>query len=75
MKLKKANDLIPGGRYHNFKDFIKFPKIGTAELVYPDVKPLFHKELKASKSLFKVIEKKTFCLATPINLILTLLIC
>lgn len=25
MKLKQLNNLIPGGRYHNFKDFMRFP--------------------------------------------------
>ena len=29
LKLQRdSGHMIPGGRYHNFKDFMKFPKIG-----------------------------------------------
>ena len=32
--------LIPGGRYHNFKDFMQFPNVGGPELVYSKDAPL-----------------------------------
>lgn len=65
MKLKKEHDLIPGGRYHNFKDFIKFPKLGSADMVYAGANPVFHKGLKSGKSLFKTIRKKDILLSYP----------
>lgn len=35
--LKKRDTLIKGGKYHNFKDFMAFPKhIGAKKLSYPD---------------------------------------
>ena len=30
LNLKKGVNTIPGGRYHNFKDFMKFPDFGRA---------------------------------------------
>ena len=42
MKLKNADNLIPGGRYHNFKDFIKFPDLGRKDLVYPSSQEIYH---------------------------------
>ena len=40
MKLQKSDNLIPGGRYHNFKDFIAFPEIGSAKLLNPSLPAL-----------------------------------
>ena len=38
--MDKKDNAIPGGRYHNFKDFIKFPTIGDKKLVYNHPHPL-----------------------------------
>jgi len=45
INLTKKDAPIPGGRYHNFKDFINFPDLGRKELLYKKVKPLEHKLL------------------------------
>ncbi len=45
IRLKEDENIIPGGRYHNFKDFIKFPYIGEEELRYPDLPPTRSPEL------------------------------
>ncbi len=39
-----TQDLIPGGRYHNFHDLFSFPNIGSQneKLVYPPLPPLDH---------------------------------
>ncbi|MEN9580214.1 MAG: hypothetical protein RJA70_3223, partial [Pseudomonadota bacterium] len=42
---KQQADLIPGGRYHNFKDFIGFPNIGGKGLRYPEAKAAVHPTL------------------------------
>jgi polyphosphate kinase len=65
LNLQKEEYLVPGGRYHNFKDFISFPKVGRRELHYPAMPPVDHPDLKAQKSLFKVIKKKDVLLAYP----------
>lgn len=37
LKLTKYDSMMPGGRYHNAKDFISFPSVGPA---YIDLKPM-----------------------------------
>src|SRR6201986_4763719 len=46
-----GESLIPGNRYHNFKNFISFPNIGRAELEYPKYIALPVDNLSFGKSL------------------------
>ncbi len=70
-KLGKEDHPIPGGRYHNFKDFISFPNIGSPDLSYKKMIPLKHPDLpngpsiKDSSSFFKVLKKKDVLLTYP----------
>jgi polyphosphate kinase len=43
--MAKKDNAIPGGRYHNFKDFIGFPNLGETSLVYNNPPSLQHKYL------------------------------
>lgn len=45
LNMNKKDNAIPGGRYHNFKDFISFPTLGEKKLVYKHPAPLEHKYL------------------------------
>ena len=65
IKLSKDDLPIPGGRYHNFVDFMRFPAIKKAELRYPKQSPLPHPELKPKTSLLKVIREKDILLSFP----------
>lgn len=65
IKLRKEDNPIPGGRYHNFKDFIAFPNVGGPELRYKKLNPLKHPDLKDKSSLFRVIRKKDVMLTFP----------
>ncbi len=65
IKLGKDDNPIPGGRYHNFKDFISFPNIGHADLSYKKNIPLKHADLKDQSSIIKVIKKKDVLLTYP----------
>ncbi len=65
MKLKEMDNIQPGGRYHNFRDFMKFPNIGSKSLAYPKLKPLLHKALAANQSFFKVLKKQDIMLHYP----------
>lgn len=71
MKLGKEDNPIPGGRYHNFKDFISFPNVGGPELVYPKAVQLHHPELPNGQSLkdqpsfFDVLKKRDILLTYP----------
>ena len=42
--LVAGENLIPGGRYHNFKDFMGFPDFGNPALNFPVFKPVDHPE-------------------------------
>lgn len=67
MKFKSEEHLVPGGRYHNFMDFINFPKVGRKELVYLALKPVEHPDFKGENSLFKVIRKKDVLITYPFH--------
>jgi polyphosphate kinase len=59
------DDLIGGARYHNFKDFIDFPNVGSPCLEFPPLVPLHHKDLPHSRSIFGAIRKKDILLHFP----------
>jgi polyphosphate kinase len=60
-----GESLIPGNRYHNFKDFIKFPNVGRPELEYQKYLPLPVDSLSFGKSLMSMIAKKDYLISTP----------
>ncbi|HXH98880.1 MAG TPA: polyphosphate kinase 1 [Sphingobacteriaceae bacterium] len=60
-----SDGLIPGNRYHKFKDFINFPNVGRPELVYPKLEPLPIAELTTGRSMFAQIIKKDFLVNLP----------
>ncbi len=65
LKLSKIGTLIPGTRYHNFKDFIKFPDFGQTQLKYPDFQNIPHHEVDQQKSFFQIVRKKDILLHYP----------
>jgi polyphosphate kinase len=65
MKLNNLDNLIPGGRYHNFKDFIRFPNTGAPNLVYQNIKPIISKVLQPNQSYFEVLKKQDVMLHYP----------
>lgn len=65
IKLGKEDNPIPGGRYHNFKDFISFPNIGTPDLSYKKIQPVKHPDLKNQRSVFKIIGQKDVMITYP----------
>ena len=60
-----GESLIPGNRYHNFKNFISFPNIGRPELEYPKYTALPVGDLSFGKSLMGMIAKKDYLISTP----------
>jgi len=67
MELDEDDNLIPGGRYHNYKDFINFPNIGSKNLEYKPLPPLPHKLIKPNKSILNVIAQQDLMLYNPYN--------
>lgn len=64
MRLDKAS-LIPGNRYHNFKNFISFPNVGRPDLEYNKNPALPVNGLSFGKSLMELIAKKDYLISTP----------
>jgi polyphosphate kinase len=63
------NDLVPGGRYHNFNDFFSFPgkltNIFKPHLENEPLPPLISKDLEGIVSVFDVIAEKDVLLSFP----------
>jgi len=61
----KKDEVIPGGRYHNFNDFFGFPVSDNPKLFYEKFKTLDHPTLKKYPSYFDAITAKDFMLHFP----------
>lgn len=57
--------LIPGGRYHNFKDFIAFPNVGGPELEYPPMNQLQVRGLDLGNSIFNQMANRDYLVSLP----------
>ncbi len=51
-------DLVPGGRYHNFSDYFGFPRTNDASLSYKEMPPMRYKELPEGIAVFDAINAK-----------------
>jgi len=65
LALSEDDTIIPGAKYHNFRDFMNFPDLGLKYLSYKPTQFLSHKDLDQKKSLFKIISKKDILLHYP----------
>ena len=66
LNFSKKDAPIAGGRYHNFKDFINFPKLGRKDLRYKHERPLNHKYLyHPKKSIINVVKERDVLLYYP----------
>lgn len=60
-----SESLIPGNKYHNFKDFINFPNVGEEYLEYKKIIPLPVKDLSIYKGMFELIKKRDYLVHFP----------
>ncbi len=65
LNISKKDTIRGGGRYHNFKDFMDFPRVGNENLYYPPAPPLDHPMLSQDHSLFAAIRRKDILLNFP----------
>lgn len=66
LNMNKKDNAIPGGRYHNFKDFISFPTLGEKKLIYKHPVPLEHKYLTSThKTILTTVMEKDILLHYP----------
>ena len=59
--------IIPGNRYHNFKDFMNFPYLQQDKLYYPSLVSIPHHSLKERESILTAMKKKDIMLHFPFN--------
>ncbi|MDX1270430.1 polyphosphate kinase 1 [Bizionia paragorgiae] len=65
MGIDASDSIIPGGRYHNRRDYMGFPSLGRTDLLYQPIKPLPVKGLSLETSIFEAIAKKDYLQYTP----------
>ena len=65
MGIDYNDSIIPGGRYHNRRDYMDFPSLGRTDLLYDKIKPLPVKGLSLEDSIFKTIANKDYLVYTP----------
>ncbi len=65
LKLKKGFNTIPGGRYHNFKDFMRFPDFGNSAYRFAAQAPVKHPAFRSGKSHIGTILKQDVLLHFP----------
>ncbi|MUU77374.1 polyphosphate kinase 1 [Winogradskyella endarachnes] len=65
MGIDEKESIIPGGRYHNRRDYMSFPSLGRTDLLYSKINPLPVKGLSLEDSIFKTIAKKDYLIYTP----------
>jgi polyphosphate kinase len=59
--------VIPADRYHNFKDFMKFPNPGRKKFYYEPLAAIPHRDILPGKSILTAIKKKDVMLFFPYN--------
>lgn len=63
--ISSYDSVIPGGRYHNFKDFITFPNVGKANLVNRPLPRLRHTWFEHFRNGFDAIRERDVLLYYP----------
>lgn len=58
-------DLMPGGKYHNFSDFFRFPNPIAPKLSGQAYPPLPHHELENKTSMLEAVAKKDYMVHFP----------
>lgn len=65
MKIVTTDSIIPGGKYHNRRDYMRFPNLGRYDLLYRTNVPLPIPGLSLEGSLLQKIRKKDYLLNAP----------
>lgn len=57
--------IIPSNRYHNFKDFMKFPNLGPKQFYFEELTPIHNRDIQQGKSILSAVKKKDIMLFFP----------
>lgn len=65
MKIVSTDSIIPGGRYHNRRDYMDFPNLGRYDLLYKQNSSLPIPGLKFEGNMLASIKEKDYLLHAP----------
>lgn len=65
LSISRYDSIIPGGRYHNFKDFINFPNVGKPNLLNKPLPRLRHLWFDKFRNGFDAIRERDVLLYYP----------
>ncbi|RXR27748.1 polyphosphate kinase 1 [Flavobacterium piscinae] len=65
MNIDSTDSIIPGGRYHNRRDYMDFPNLGRYDLLYQPKTPLPVDGLALEGSIIKKISEKDYLVNAP----------
>uniref|UniRef100_UPI004047A216 polyphosphate kinase 1 n=1 Tax=Flavobacterium sp. TaxID=239 RepID=UPI004047A216 len=65
MDIDSSDSIIPGGRYHNRRDYMNFPNLGRYDLLYKQNPPLSIPGLDIEGSILEKIRHKDYLLNAP----------
>ncbi|MBW4362250.1 polyphosphate kinase 1 [Flavobacterium taihuense] len=65
MNIDSTDSIIPGGRYHNRRDYMDFPNLGRFDLLYKKNDPLPIPGLSLEGSILEKIAEKDYLLNAP----------
>ena len=64
-QIGSRDSIIPGGRYHNRRDYMKFPSLGRTDLIYYKKPPLSIKDFSLDHSILTQIAQRDYLQYTP----------
>ncbi|MVX36488.1 polyphosphate kinase 1 [Myroides sp. LoEW2-1] len=65
IEIELNDSIIPGGRYHNRRDYMGFPNMGRTDLTYPKLLPVGVPNLSLEDSIIQQVQKKDYMVYTP----------
>ena len=65
MGIESTDSIIPGGRYHNRRDYMNFPNLGRTDLLYQPNTPLPAEGLSLEGSILNKIAHKDYLVNAP----------
>ncbi|RZJ64195.1 MAG: polyphosphate kinase 1 [Flavobacterium sp.] len=65
LEIDSSDSIIPGGRYHNRRDYMDFPNLGRFDLLYTQKAPLPVNSLSLDGSVLNKIAHKDYMIYAP----------
>lgn len=65
VEIERNDSIIPGGRYHNRRDYMSFPTLNRMDLVYPKHVALPVPNLNMEDSIIYQLQKRDYMIYTP----------